>query len=269
MSRKWKKIALVTAPLLMAGSVYAFATASASNTDSGITGTLISSEAISEEELKALESAKPAPVESADGASDVDMEAINPFTVYTPQTPATGSDSEGGAAQAPAQHAAQASAQNEEQVTFSLENVKHLELKTKTTLGELKLEWKSEDGEHKLEGKLGDRKIEVEGEPAQEVLSKLLESLGLQDSITALLKGEQVKLPPALAGALQELEIELADGRKIETNEHPGNSPKAEGGHDNGKHKGWEKQKKKEKKEKEDKGKGHGVDKDEVERDDE
>ncbi|HEU4965618.1 MAG TPA: hypothetical protein VFV52_17520, partial [Bacilli bacterium] len=67
---------------------------------------------------------------------------------------------------------------------------------------------------------------------------------------TASLQGKSVSLDSDLLGSLQKLEIELADGRKIESKEAGnGNNPKAQGKHDNGKHKGWEKQK--------EKGKGH------------
>lgn len=258
MNPKWKKIALITAPILVAGSVYAFTNASASNEDNGITGTLVASETLTPEEIAALESAKPAPAPatSSTTSQSVDMESINPFTVYTP--PAASSDSATApAATTPAP--APAPAPEAAKQPFSLENVAKLELKSQTTLGELKLELESEKGEVKLEGEIGDRKIKVEGEQALDVLNKLLASLGLQDSMTALLQGEDVKLDAALAGALMGLEIELKDGRKISTKQPGnGNSPKAQGKHDNGNHYGQEKAKK----EKENKGNGKAKDKD-------
>ncbi|TCP54531.1 hypothetical protein EV586_104150 [Tumebacillus sp. BK434] len=242
MNPKWKKITLITAPILIAGSVYAFTNASASNEDNGITGTLVSSEKLTPEEIAALESAKPAPAPATgtDTTPEVDMSAINPFTVYTPP-----------AAPAATTPAAAPAVETSQQ-PFSLDNVKKLELKSQTTLGELKLEFKSDKGELQLKGEIADRKIEVKGEQALDVLGKLLASFGLQDSMTALLQGEDVKLDAALAGALKGLEIELNDGRKIET-KAPGKNPKAQGKHDNGNHYGWDKAKK----EKENKGKGN------------
>ncbi|ARU63584.1 hypothetical protein CBW65_23150 [Tumebacillus avium] len=253
MNPKWKKIALITAPILVAGSVYAFTNASASNEDNGITGTLVASQTLTPEEIAALEAAKPAPASSTTEPS-VDMESINPFTVYTP--PAASSDT---ATTPAATTPAPAPTPETAKQPFALENVAKLELKSQTTMGELKLEFKSEKGEVKLEGEIGDRKIEVKGQQALDVLNKLLASLGLQDSMTALLQGEDVKLDAALAGALKGLEIELKDGRKIETKQPGnGNNPKAQGKHDNGNHYGQDKAKK----EKENKGKGKAKGKD-------
>ncbi|ASS74713.1 hypothetical protein CIG75_06815 [Tumebacillus algifaecis] len=245
MKAKWNKIIWITAPILVAGSVYVFTNAAASNEDNGITGTLVSSEALSEAELAALQSAQPAPAP----ASSVDLESINPFTVYTP--PASVATTTATPPATPVVAAA----------PFSLQNVSKLKLKTQTTLGEVKLDFKAEDGKRKLTGKIGDREIKIEGEQALQVLNQLLENLGLQDSMTTLLRGEDVKLDTTLAGALMGLEIDLKDGRKIETKPSKGKSPKAEGRHDNGNHYGWdkeqkEKEKKAKEKEKEQKGKG-------------
>lgn len=244
MKKQWK-IALIAAPVLVAGSVFAFAAegtekeAASAESTSGVSHTIVDSQPLTEAELQEVASAAPAPVEEPAAVGNQPegsvpqsvLDSANPFVVQQPIAPVP---------------TAPASAQKNE---FDLAQVKKFELKSNTTQGELKIEFSRDGDGLKLEGEIGGRKIEVKGAVAEQFLTKVLASLNLQQALTATLQGGQVSLDPTVLAALEEVKIELTDGRKIESKGN-GNNPKAEGRHDNGKHKGWEK------------GKGHDKDDD-------
>lgn len=245
MKTKWKKVALITGPLLVAGSVYAFAAdggakqqqAEPASGQGLVTYNIGKAEPLTDAELQALAGAKPEATEEQTSAlDDMDLSQYDPFDVQEPVT----------------QTAEQTKAAEQQRIAgaFDLSLVKKLELKTHTTLGELKLEFKTDGGEVRLEGKLGDRKIDVKGDQAYQLLNQLLGSLELDSALTAAIQGEKVTLNASLLGALEKLEVQLADGRKIESKG------------DNGKHKGHDKDKQKGKGKNKDKNKGKGHDKD-------
>jgi len=265
MKKQWK-IALIAAPVIVAGSVFAFAAegtekeASSAESASGVSHTIVDSQPLTETELQEVASAAPAPVEETAASGNRPegsvpqsvLDSANPFVVQQPVEAAVAATAAGAAAGVTASAPVQ---KNE----FVLALVKKFELKSNTTQGELKIEFERDGDGLKLEGEIGGRKIEVKGAVAEQFLTKVLASLSLNQALTAALKGQQVNLDPTVLAALEELKIELTDGRKIESKGN-GNNPKAQGKHDNGLHKGWEKGKghdkdddddKKEKKEKE------------------
>ncbi|MBL0387394.1 hypothetical protein JJB07_12095 [Tumebacillus sp. ITR2] len=266
MKVSWKKVVLVAAPLaLVVGGVgYAVtgSTTTSANADqatnaSNVSAQIVSSVPLTAEEAAQLGNAKPVAVadasavtqtstagaSSASQADSVDQETLdanNPFVVQQPTASAapvtaTTASSAGDAVVAS---------------TFQLNAVRNLHFETNTTQGSLKVEFKQEGGTYKLEGDLGGRKVELQGDQAVQIMNKLMSGFQLQDALTATLQGKQVQLNSQVLNSIQTLDIEMNDGRKIESKGKPskGNSPKDEGKHDNGKHKGWEKQ--------EDKGKG-------------
>jgi hypothetical protein len=261
-NQNWKKIALFTAPVLVAGSVYAFAangdssspqaaSAATATSQGGVTATVSAAQPLSAQEMAELTNAKPAPATAAnqpDGSIPQSvLDANNPFSVAA-ATPASGSATTGSTPAAP-QPATSPNA------SFDIAQVKNMQLNSNTTEGQLKVQFKTEGGTLKLEGTIGDRKIQIEGDQARELLGRLVGGLNLKDALTASLQGKQVQLDSKVLGALQDLQVEMNDGRKIQANGH---NPKAQGQHDNGQHKGLEKQQQNHDDNKEkSKGKGH------------
>ena len=245
---KWKKIALLTAPLVIGGTVYALAAggstqeqAAATTEESAVSSKVVKTEALTPDELQALQEAKVAPSPDAQQQTAA-VDPFNPFVMYNADSAGT-ADASSAPAPAPTNPDEQ----------FNLAAVKKFEWKTMTTQGELKVEFKNENGKYKLEGQLNGRKIEVEGQQALALLAGLMQNAHLNDALTATMQGKQVALDAATVNALQGLKVELEDGRKIES-KAKGN-PKAEGRHDNGNHYGQEKNK--QEKEKKDKGSKH------------
>jgi hypothetical protein len=239
--KKQRTIALFAAPALVLGSVYAFA-ANSSEQDAassvGISHAIVDTQPLTAEELQQVASAEPvpAPVEETNqpegSVPRSVLDAANPFVVQQPTAPDTNSSAPAVSTGEPSQE-------------FQLALVKKLELKSNTAEGELKIQFEQEDDGPKLDGEIGDRDFEVKGAVAEQFLTQLLYGLKLNQALTATLQGQQVHLDPKVLAALEEVTIELKDGRKIKSKGH---SPKAEAQHDNGLHKGWEK------------GKGHGED---------
>jgi hypothetical protein len=162
------------------------------------------------------------------------LDANNPFVMQTTPVPA---------AQAPAPAAQPtASAANNFQVSL----VKDLSFETTTTQGKLKVEFKQEGGTFKLEGELGGRKLDVRGEQALQIMNQLLSGYHLQDALTATLQGKQVQLDAQVLNSIQTLDVELQDGRKIQSK----GKDKTQG--NNGLHKGQYKQEEKGKSKKHD-----------------
>ncbi|KEO85229.1 hypothetical protein [Tumebacillus flagellatus] len=268
MKVSWKKVVLIAAPLVLAagGAGYAVTgtTKTTENADqaanaSNVSAQVVSSVPLTAEEAAQLGNAKPVQVADAsttNGAStavanpvdQATLDANNPFVVQQPAaTSATGSTataSTGSADSQGASGAGTAVASN-----FQLNSVHDLHFETNTTQGNLKVEFKQEKGTYKLDGELGGRKMSVQGDQALQIMTQLLNGFQLQGALTSALLGKQVQLDPRVLSSIRTLDIEMNDGRKIESKgAKPGTPPKEEGKHDNGKHKGEQKQ--------EDKGKG-------------
>jgi len=237
MQVKWKWVFLVAAPLVVGTTVYAMAADGSPAVETSaavVTTERVSAELLTQAELDALAGVQPAPIAEAN-ASERTLDAsfveqTNPFVVTAAAAPAS-----------PAPPSTPAPAATTPVTTggsLNLDAVKKLEFVTRTTQGELKLELKQEKEGFKLEGEWAGRKIEVKGEQALQVLNQLLQTYHLQDALGQALAGKPVTLDNRVLLAIEKLEVELLDGRKIESK---GNNPKAEGRHDNGKHKGQEK----------------------------
>jgi hypothetical protein len=250
MQKKWKRSLWLTVPLLAATTVYALAAggkveSQAANewqteaAGSGVSYQRVSAEPLTAEELRQLEGATLAPqgqqaTESAQGSVNRELlDAHNPFVVQGGTKVAASGGVAGGAASG-ADGLAHSTG-------FQLDLVKKLELKSFTNLGELKLEFENKEGKVELEGKIGERKLELEGAAAVALLERLLQNFELKQALTFVLAGQPVSLDHQALGAIEELKVELKDGRKVESN-GKGGGPKAEGRHDNGKHKGHEKE---------------------------
>ncbi|HEU4964228.1 MAG TPA: hypothetical protein VFV52_10310, partial [Bacilli bacterium] len=135
--KNWKKVALMTAPLLVAGSVYAFAAdggasqaaAGAASRQGAVTYNISQGQPLTQAELQELAAVKPAQQE-ADTAVDLAvLDEHNPFVVQEPTQPTQ------------EQQRAATAEEGRHSDAFDLSLVKKLELQTQTTLGELKLEF--------------------------------------------------------------------------------------------------------------------------------
>jgi hypothetical protein len=275
MHTKWKKTILIAVPLVVLGSVAAFAaegqssnklasaTAPATSNvkSSAISSQVVSTQSLTPDELQALDTAKPAPAPattastttststagfSSSGTDQSLIDANDPFSVQNSNTATASTGNAGTSTGGTATTGATAATGG----TFSLDLVKNLDITSNTTQGVLKLHFTSgDDGKIKLEGDLGGRKIALEGDMAEQILNKVMQSMNLSDALTASLNGQSANLDPNVLQSLETLHVDLKDGRKIDTNAPGhGNAPKAQGRHDNGKHKGQEKEQ----------GKGHG-----------
>ena len=241
---KWKKIALLTAPLLIGGTVYALAAggatqeqAAATTDQSAVSYKVVKAEALTPDELQTLQQAKVAPNPNAPQQAAA-VDPMNPFVMYNANSAGT---------------AGTASAPTNPNEQFDLAAVKNFEWTTNTTQGPLKLRFVHEDDGFKLQGELKGHKFEVAGQQAIAVLSGLMQNAHLNEALTATMQGRQMALDASTVNALQGLKVELEDGRKIES-QAKGNNPKARGAHDNGNHYGQEKKLEKQKK---DRGSNH------------
>lgn len=246
---KWKKIALLTAPLVIGGTVYAFAAggsteeqAAAATDQSSVSYKVVKAEALTSDEMRALQQAKVAPSPNAQQQAAA-VEPMNPFVMYNANSAGTADTATAPDTTSPsATPSAPAPAQTNPNDQFDLASVKNFEWATHTTQGQLKLKFSHEDDGFKLEGELNGHKFEVDGQQAIAVLSGLMQNAHLNEALTATMQGKQVALDATTVTALQGLKVELEDGRKIES-KAKGNNPKAQGLHDNGNHYGQEKNK--------------------------
>ena len=253
---KWKMIALLTAPLLIGGTVYALASggstqeqAAAETDQSAVSYKVVKAEALTPDEMQALQQAKVAPSPNAQQQTAA-VDPMNPFVMYNANSAGAADASTGADTASPsATPSAPAPATPNEQ--FDLASVKNFEWATNTTQGQLKLKFSHEDDGFQLEGELNGHKFKVEGQQAIAVLSGLMQNAHLNEALTATMQGRQAALDATTVNALQGLKVELEDGRKIESNAK-GNNPKAQGLHDNGNHYGQDKTK--QEKQKKDKG---------------
>ncbi|PWK09052.1 hypothetical protein [Tumebacillus permanentifrigoris] len=247
MKASWKKVVWIAAPLLVIVGSAGYAMTGGTTTEaaegatlaSNVSSQVVSSQPLSAEEAALLGGAKPAPApvptaasassnttatptSTASSVDQATLDANNPFVVQTAPAASTAATPPAGVAS-----------------NFQINQVKDMAFETNTTQGKLKVEFTQSDGKFKLEGELEGRKIEVQGEQAMQIMNQLLTGYQLQDALTATLQGKQVQLDPKVLSVIQTLDIEMKDGRKIESK---GKSPTDEGKHDNGKHKGQEKQ---------------------------
>jgi hypothetical protein len=246
--KKWSKIALITVPAVMAGSVYAFASggftsSSDSNRSSIQTVPQTSSPSHSSKNTDSsgvsisIEEVKPVPVTNPTGTEDANASVPSTSTIPNPFVVESGNQTSAPPNETLTENQS-GGAQTSNSSGFSIENVQELHLSSNTNQGELKLDYRSDkEGTVQLTGSLGDKHVEVKGNDAKLLLNQLIERLGLTEGLNKAFSQPGTTIDRGALTAVHELNIVMKDGEKVKFDKEKVNVP------DHGLHKGWEKQK--------------------------
>lgn len=185
--KKWVKTTLIVAPLVMGTSIYAFA-----------------SDRSAAQASVQISEVQPADTVSASNVSVPEVPSIaNPFIVNKDQIMQEVA-------------ALQNGTQSQSSQPVSIEQIRKLHIKAKTDRGDLQLDYTVEgNGTARLNGEIGELKVSLTGDKAKEALNALLTRWELFDSLQKVLADPNVKLDGKILLALQEFELETADGKKI------------------------------------------------------
>jgi hypothetical protein len=246
--KKWSKITLITVPVVMAGSVYAFAEGGfTSSTDSNRSSiqTVPQSTSPSQSSIGkdssgvtiSIDEVKPAPVTNPTATADANASVPSTGTIPNPFVVENGNQTSASPNGTLTENQG-VGARTANPSSFSIENVQELHLNSNTNEGELKLDYRSDDkGAVQLTGTLGQKRVEVKGSDAKQLMSQLIERLGLLDGLNKAFTQPGTPIDRGALTAVHELNIVMKDGEKVKFDKEKVNVS------DHGLHKGWEKQK--------------------------
>ncbi|WP_018133457.1 hypothetical protein [Effusibacillus pohliae] len=205
--KKWAKITLLAAPLVLGSSFYAFA-------DEKSTGQA----AITIEQVKPAEpaTANTSTTTATTGSTSASSQAEfpNPFLVQQePQQTQTNGEQSATTTTGQRSAAAQSAANQ----PLSIDQIRKLQINAKSDRGDLKLEYQLEgNGTPRLNGEIGDVKVHLSGDKAKEMTNQFLTRWQLLDNLQQVLADPNGTLHAQAILALQEFELETVGGKRIE-----------------------------------------------------